>query len=383
MTDEASSSCSKEEETKNLCDKVRTSCRRWMTSDEEHKKRSVTLHSSKIPALASQILSNDTAIAWDDEQWHYTGSNYTGGSKAQRKERVALFLLALDAINFCFWPMTDEDVDDSKETNSLEYEHLTVALKRLAEQDDNDDNHNHSADHKEEDGISITRSSPTFAFSPQQLQSMTSDRMRGLLEPHLDGHVLPNIEQRCQLWNEVGTVLLNNFQGSATYLLDQAHGSAPQLVDLVYQNFPGFRDTVRLPSSKTTIYFLKRAQILVGDLNAALELQLKDLDQLTTFADYRVPQLLRHVGVLEYSTELATKVDSYQELEQNSEWELSIRAGTVVAVEELVDYLNSHSKSNSKEYTAVSIDWYLWQVGEKLHQQGQLQPFHRVRTHFY
>ena len=104
---------------------------------------------------------------------------------------------------------------------------------------------------------------------------------------------------------------------------------------------------------------------------------------MTTFADYRVPQLLRHVGVLEYSTELATRVDSYQELEQNSEHELSIRAGTVVAVEELVEYLNSYSKSNSKKYTAVSIDWYLWQVGEKLHQQGQLQPFHRVRTHFY
>ena len=375
MTDEASSSSSKEEKTKNLCDKVRSSCRQWMTSDE-HKQRSVTLHSSNIPALASQILSNDTEIAWDDEQWHYTGSNYTGGSIAQRKERVALFLLALDAINFCFWPTTDEDVD-SKETNSLEYEHLTVALKRLAEQDDND-----SADNKEEDGISITRSSPNFAFSPQQLQSMTSDRMKRLLEPHLDGHKLPNIQQRCQLWNEVGTVLLNNFQGSASYLLDQAHGSAPQLVDLVYHHFPGFRDTVTL-SPEHTIYFLKRAQILVGDLNAALELNLKDLDQLTTFADYRVPQLLRHVGVLEYSTELATRVDSYQELEQNSEHELSIRAGTVVAVEELVEYLNSYSKSNSKKYTAVSIDWYLWQVGEKLHQQGQLQPFHRVRTHFY
>jgi hypothetical protein len=177
----------------------------------------------------------------------------------------------------------------------------------------------------------------------------------------------------------------------------------------VAMSFPGFRDEVFIPAPSSLssspklqeqnprrIVFLKRAQIFVGDINAALGLDLKGMDRLTTFADYRVPQILRHWGVLEYSPCLASRVNEKIELERRSYDEISIRASTVLAVEELVGVLNQNQTTDENDqidgskgtnttdtFTDVTVDWYLWQVGERMHQHGIMKPFHKVRTHFY
>ena len=59
------------------------------------------------------------------------------------------------------------------------------------------------------------------------------------------------------------------------------------------------------------------------------------MDQLTTFADYRVPQLLRHVGVLVYNDKLSHLVDGGVEIFSNTLHELYIRSSTVVSVDHL------------------------------------------------
>lgn len=72
----------------------------------------------------------------------------------------------------------------------------------------------------------------------------------------------------------------------------------------------GFRDTVVY--NGMLVHFYKRAQILVGDvwaaygrhtmINSAAEgsddnpFSFYDMKELTMFADYRVPQILRHMG---------------------------------------------------------------------------------------
>ena len=55
------------------------------------------------------------------------------------------------------------------------------------------------------------------------------------------------------------------------------------------------------------------------------------------FADYRVPQILRHLGIFEYSDQLSQKIDSLQELPYSCPEEVEIRAATVVAVEMILD----------------------------------------------
>jgi len=187
--------------------------------------------------------------------------------------------------------------------------------------------------------------------------------------------------------------LIEQFDGSAMALIESSnHKKAPTLVQQLVDHFPGFCDYCYSPGGgkKQRIAFLKRAQICVGDWNAALKLDLPDMDKLTTFADYRVPQLLRHCNVLIYSKRLAAKVDACQELDMNSAEEIAIRACTVAAVEYLVDELNAQDEAAAAtasttitQWTAVMTDWYLWQVGERMQNAGELQPHHRVRTIYY
>ena len=47
------------------------------------------------------------------------------------------------------------------------------------------------------------------------------------------------------------------------------------------------------------------------------------------FPDYRVPQILRSLGILEYSEELSKTVDSKNEITKGSWKEVQIRSQTV------------------------------------------------------
>ena len=395
----------------NPCDLVRKTCRAWMKDeglvvmddgddlqkDSQTGRRSVRIRIDKLLELADEIAmeaettkstkllekgrpdstteENASWIQWDEEGWHYNGEGFEG-TETEKRERVALYLLALDAINFCFWPLpgsygkTTSTENTASSTNQLEYDHLAMAMKKMAE-----------ADHG--------RNNVGYVFSPENLASLNDSKMTSLFESYLDPlkYPLPDIRKRSMLWKELGEVLLADFHGSASALLDASDKNASKLVELVASSFPGFRDQVHISSSASQqqqrIVFLKRAQIFVGDANAALRLNLGGMDKLTTFADYRVPQILRHKGVLEYSSNLALRVNQERELEKGSFDEISIRASTVVAVEELVKFLNQSPKTTQKSFTDVTVDWYLWQVGERMHQEGMMKPFHRVRTHFY
>eukprot|EP00521_Asterionellopsis_glacialis_P008665 CAMPEP_0195287144 /NCGR_PEP_ID=MMETSP0707-20130614/4331_1 /TAXON_ID=33640 /ORGANISM="Asterionellopsis glacialis, Strain CCMP134" /LENGTH=425 /DNA_ID=CAMNT_0040346873 /DNA_START=134 /DNA_END=1411 /DNA_ORIENTATION=+ len=335
-----------------------------------------------------------TWAEWDEEGWHYTAANFQG-SIAERKERATLYILALDAINFCFWPHPSSPSFHTQqqqaqfENNTLEYDHLAIALRKLAEQDEGD------------------TSSSTYFFSPKNLATMTVAQFEKATEPYLQNHSIPNIEERVRLWNELGYGLLTHFQGQAMNLIEQSQRHGPKCVSLILSTFPGFRDESVCPRTGKWICFYKRAQIAVGDLRQALgevndsSYQWTGMDELTTFADYRVPQLLRHVSVLDYCSTLAAQIDEGIEIPCNSMEELSIRASTVVAVDSLVSVVRSIVKSQMMmnvetahesssidailfdKVTAVTLDWYLWQEGEKLQQQGKMKPHHKTRTIFY
>ena len=352
------------------CNNVRRTCSMVLEDNPN-----VQIQHDGLVSLAESIISlGDQATEWDADGWHYTGTRFHGND-TNRQERVALYVLALDAINFCFWPHRDQhnnphiDSENNNYSNSLEYDHLAIALRKLAERDDE----------------SLTNDD--YFFNPNHLSKLTVHDMTAALEPELQGHYLPNMHERCRLWNELGHGLLHCHHGTALSLIAAAQGSAPNLVACIVRTFPGFRDETTHRGRWVALY--KRAQIAVGDLNAALHLDLAHMDHLTTFADYRVPQVLRHFGALAYSSELANKVDCHMEL--NSQEEVAIRAGTVICVDELVRMVNDAAAAAKSEdddalvpsMTAVTLDWHLWQVGERMNQHGELKPHHRVNTIFY
>ena len=247
------------------------------------------------------------------------------------------YLLVLDALNFCFWPV-----------DGLEYDDLSRALKRVLL----------------DDGT---------AFQAQKLMNMDEETLRRWL-----GFDLPTMPQRVQALRQIGSGLLA-FDGCAGRLVESAQGSASTLVRLITTNFPAFQDHAVYKGQQ--VFFYKRAQIFVADVWGAFKGQgygrFHDVDCLTMFADYRVPQILREWNVLRYSEELAQRVDQRQVLAASSEEETEIRAATVQAVERLRGLL----KAKGVDTISIHIDWLLWQKGESL--RNEIGPHHRTLTIFY
>lgn len=173
---------------------------------------------------------------------------------------------------------------------------------------------------------------------------------------------------------------------------------------MIFILIQGFRDTSIY--NGRLIHFYKRAQILVADVWGAYKQPkdpnhpcfFHDIHELTMFADYRIPQILRQIGILEYSPELAVAVDSMQEIPFGSKQEVEIRACTVIAVEmlhrELVGGCNiSNDGKSSAEGGSTSVgwsgrpvlelDWLLWQWGEERCRDVDMPPHHRTRTIYY
>ena len=394
--------------------------------DQKYGERTVAINSDGLSKMAENIVTSienngesnqKDFVEWDEEGYHYSGDAYKRSMMnddrifLMKMERVALYILALDAMNFCFWP-AHENIDsknaktDSNHQAALEYVHLATALKKVAEIDDII-----ACDPTISDSVDV-QSESSYNLSPEALSKMTPSKLNNLLSKYLPSQ-LPNLEERCRLLNELGLGLQYYHSSSALKLLQKADKSAESLVNLLLSSFSGFRDEA-IDHTGKIIYFYKRAQIAVADLKAALgtyhaspldEKQgrlycefadFKDMDKLTTFADYRVPQFLRHHGVLIYAPELGKdKIDKKIELSAGSKDEIYIRAATVVAVDMLVDQVklilenrflaqpNANTERQKNSVNAVKIDWLLWQLGEKLEIQGEMRFHHRVRTIYY
>ena len=124
--------------------------------------------------------------------------------------------------------------------------------------------------------------------------------------------------------------------------------------------------------------------------------------------------------MLRYDWRLGDAVDARRTLERGGTDEISIRAGTVCAVEGIVRRVREEVLSGcvggmpsaaaaaaaaggdgceagrsrdedrrrrlraiADDVSAVTIDWYLWQQGERLDQADSLGEHHRVVTTFY
>ncbi len=268
------------------------------------------------------------------------------------EQAMLTYLIVLDAINFCFWSPT------GKEAWHVTYHHkkyagynaLAMALKRF------------------------------FVEHPQQttfeyLATISFQKFKAVLGGH--GELLL-LKQRWQITRAVAQTMLKYYNGDARKLILSARHQFSKLVPAIAHTLPSFNDTTRY--QRKTIYFLKRAQILAGDIWGAFNgtgiSTFHDLDYLTAFADYKLPQILHHWGILEYAPSLKHKIQSRTLIPPGSPEEIEIRAATIWAVEYLCDKLKKHG---SKLYP-MQLDWLLWNTAKKT---KNLAPHHLTRTVFY
>lgn len=276
-------------------------------------------------------------------------------------ERTLNWLLVLDALNFCFWAEKNQPRWGIAYNGEIlnGYWAEAASLKRAVEE-----------------GFPL--------WDARYLSTMSSEDLahifRGIpSENGQDQAMIPLFEQRLTNAREVGNVLLERYNGQFAHVIEEAGGNAVKLALLLADAFPSFHDVASY--HKREVRFLKRAQICAADLYGAFGGKqwgtLSDLDQLTAFADYKLPQILRHFGVLEYHPELAERVDRLELLQAGGEEEVEIRAATVWACELLRQDMAS---AGAKSITAAEIDQHLWLLSQNI---TSMRPYHRVRTMYY
>ena len=168
------------------------------------------------------------------------------------------------------------------------------------------------------------------AYRTQLSKEEFADILRGNVS-------IPLLDERHLFLREAAQILEKKFSGSVVNLVKTGNGSAENFLNTLLENFPLFRDQATY--SGKNVFFWKRAQMFVGNtyqLFGGKGLgKFSDIHFLTAAADYKLPQLLREAGILEYQLTLADKVDTSTEIPHGSPEEVEIRASTVWAIQYL------------------------------------------------
>jgi len=307
------------------------------------KARSVSINREKLEKAGVRILEKfGGGLDIEELGFRTTGS----------EEKVVQLSFVEDVLNFCFWP------DKNKPKWTVEWPKsgaasggwygLVACFERgLAE------------------GASI--------LDAGYLASISADDARHFLRGVGDIEI-PLFRERIENLREAGKVLAEKFGGQFINAVESSDYDAVKIARLVIENFSSFRDISHLDGQE--IKFFKRAQICPKDLSyvlAAHGKKIKNLDQLTAYADYKLPQMLRMFGILEYEDTLSDKVDNLIELPHDSREEIEIRSASIWAVELLRRHLRTLS--------AGEIDNTLWLISQGV--QGVAKPYHRTRTIYY
>lgn len=281
-----------------------------------------------------------------------------------KDESTVNFIFTMDILNFSFWSEKSEQERFAvvyKGKRWTGYFSLVALLQRALEQE-----------------IPIT--SPEFWVDEERC---TEDVLRAVFSSGTEEEI-PMFDERVRCLREAGRVLEEEFDGSVVTLIEDAKGSAAGLVNLLAEKFPCFSDEGSFERKK--VRFLKRAQIFVADLWAAFEGEgygaFNDIDKITMFADYRIPQMLHSLGILWYCPPLENKVRRLEVIESGDSWEMQIRGCSIWAVELLrleILKLKPDAKVN-----AILIDFFLYDLAKEKEKDGaEAIPHHRTRSIWY
>lgn len=321
--------------------------------------RDVAIDMDAVEAVADGLWERDAVPQWD-AALHYRAT----GPDAD--ERTAMWILVLDTLNFCFWGQgSDPSVRWRVEWRGElidGYAALVAALTSAVES-----------------GVPL--------HDALFLANIDDDTVATILAPAAPHPPIPLLEDRVRNLRELGRELARlGSETPATTLIAGAKGSAIALVRDVVRRFSSFNDVGTWPRAETglpgnEVRFYKRAQILAGDFSGGLAGSplgdFHDLHLLTAFADYKVPQMLRELGILRYSPALAATIDTREHIVAGSTSEIEIRAATVWGVELLRQAL----VERGRDLSAIELDWLLWTQAQAL--PGATYPYHLTPTIYY
>jgi hypothetical protein len=298
------------------------------------KAKEVKINFEKIDDLAKKI-KNFTPVSWP-KNFHFQSDDI---------EKMLTYLIVLDSLNFCFWSKKKKWHIFYQGKKYSGYFALSLSLKKFFEENEDKANFHYFSNISFKEFLSILNG---------------------------DGELLL-LKERWKILKAVSQVFVKRYKKVEDFVLS-AQQKASLLVFKIFKELPFFDDFSYYFGEK--IYFLKRAQILVADIFGAFDGKgigyFKDLDFLTAFSDYKLPQILHHFNILNYSEKLEKKIERGILIKHNSREEIEIRASTIWAIEYLKESLN-------KKIPSFYLDWFLWNKSQKL----KMKPHHLTKTIFY
>ncbi|KAK3923743.1 Queuosine salvage protein [Frankliniella fusca] len=275
------------------------------------------------------------------------------------------WIFVVDTLNFCFWSPDGAHYSVSyKGKKYTGYFALCAALNRAKDA-----------------GKRVT--------DPQFYSQISAKEVKELLQGDDGSADLPLIDERAECLRQVGACLLEKYDGSFINCVKASNGSAENLLNLVVREFPCYRDEATF--KEYLVSFYKRAQILVGDIWACFKGAdlgyFFDIDYITMFADYRVPQVLVHFGVMQYSPYLHNLLEAGGIMESGCQEEIEIRGCSIYAVELLStcvkSLLSAANKTDQFIINSIIIDHFLWDFRRQYAQELSSIPFHKVVSVYY
>lgn len=277
---------------------------------------------------------------------HQTPLKYPG-QESFEEEIDFLFLIGNQA--FCFWGTPKWIIDYQKQ--KLDGWWAAIACFQRAV----------------EEGIPILDGSYLASLSEEQ----TRELFRGEPEIQL-------LKERQVMLNKIGSVLETKYKGHFHNFFSSVDKTAINLIQQLAEEFAGFDDFASYKGQR--VYFYKKAQLVVNDIYSnilGVDSGIVGVDQLLGTADYKIPAILRQHGILEYTPDLAERIDNRVEIPEKSEEEIEIRASQLVAVKQISDLL----KPKYYQITPPLIQDILWLSTQKA---GSLhKPYHHTKTIYY
>lgn len=326
------------------------------------KSKHVTIAEGGVESLSKTLISKMK------ENKHYI--HFKGWKTHPLNPKVADqssidWIFLVDALNFSFWTAVGEEkymvsYGGEKHTG---YWSLCAAVNRALDEE-----------------IPIT--------SAQYCKDMTLEKAQHVFRSD-SKTPMPLLEDRVKVMNEIGAILLDKFGGSFANCVSKCDSGAQQLVKLVVDNFPCFRDEGVFEAVQVSFY--KRAQILVADIWACFEGEgygkFDNIDTITMFADYRIPQALVYFNVMRYDEKLESLLKAEHTFTSGDLMEMEIRAASIWAVHLLVTKMNelitSDPHLSGTHINSILLDHFLWDYRRMHDAEVRHIPYHKIRCVYY
>ncbi len=265
-------------------------------------------------------------------------------------EKTLNFLLIIDCLNFCFWNKKRKwKIKINKEYKGG-YIGMVKSLKEF------------------------------FRENPEYLDFKKLSEISYLKfkEMFKGGKNLLLLKKRWEILRKVSFLISRKYKNSFLNFIKDEKKDILHLMFKIVKELPSFRDEREFKGKK--IFFYKRAQHLIANifsLEKSFHLEtFRNINKLTAFSDYKLPQILYHFGVLRYSKELKDKIKNREIIKKGSNFEIEIRGNTILGIE----FLKKELERKGRNLFSFEIDWILWNLSQKMKFNF---PYHLTKTTDY